>query len=108
MFEVPSPWSEVITGVASVATTWLFARRRNELELTEKAIEIWRKLSDDLKARLTASEQEVEAIKEELATVKTENSQLKTENATLKAKVEGLQMRLGKFIKNYNDGQEGH
>lgn len=89
----PTQWLfEVLTAIGSAFAGWFFGRQKQRAEATQteldnvhKAIEIWRKTAEDLKA-------EVEALKNTLKALQTEVSNLHTENNNLKRELDRLKV----------------
>ena len=104
--------SEMAVGLASAFgggfTGWFFTRRKNELDMTEQAVKIWREMSQELRNEINLRADELKALRDEnsvmaneLKDIQHENAELKAENSRLKKEVDGLRNRLTKFVKKY-------
>jgi peptidoglycan hydrolase CwlO-like protein len=79
-----------LTAIIGAASSWFLARRKvkaeavnTELDAIEKAVSIWRQLSEGLKA-------ELDVLKNQYAEVHKELEQLRQENLQLKRKIKEM------------------
>lgn len=91
--------SSVLTGVS----TWFFSRKKQakevealELDLVERAVKIWREMSEELKKRVDDLAGTVEKLQDENGALRGEVKTLRKENTTLSTKVK-------KFIDQYGE-----
>lgn len=91
--------SSVLTGLS----TWFFSRAKQErevealeLDLVEKAIRIWREMSEELKKRVDDLSDQVDRLQTENGSLRGEVKTLRKENTTLSTKVK-------KFIDQYGE-----
>lgn len=97
---------EMVTGGVAALVTWFFSRRQQaaatemlELDLTDRAITIWRNQSENLWG-------EVGRIRADMNELTRENEALKKEVHQLRKENDQLRRRLNKYEKNQHDGGE--
>jgi chromosome segregation ATPase len=95
--------SEGVTGLIAASLTWFFSRRQQaattemlELDLTDRAITIWRNQSENLWL-------EVNRIRTDLDAVTKENEALRKEVDRLRRENEVLKKRLNKYENTQNE-----
>jgi len=92
----------LITPIVTALSAWFFARRKNnaeakksELDNVEKAISIWRKLSEDMDLRFKA---EIEELRKENCNLQNQITQVMKENESLKSQMNILETENKKLI----------
>jgi TolA-binding protein len=102
---------------ATSITTWYFARRKNnalaessELDNIDKAIKIWRELSQSMETRFKA---EIEELRKENCDLQTKVSEMIKKNEEMKTRVKALENENKKLIgqlkiyNSHNPKQDG-
>jgi cell division protein FtsB len=91
--------SSFLTGLG----TWFLSRKKQakevealELDLVERAVKIWREMSEELKKRVDVMGEQINKLQEENTSLKGEVKTLRKENTTLSGKVK-------KFIEKYGE-----
>ncbi len=110
----------IVPSLITALTTWFLSRRKyqaeaksNELDNLEKAVKIWRELSEDLEKRLKTDIHQLRDeninIQERFTTVLAENEALKEQMSALEIQLkearqenQKLLEELQKFNNNYN------
>lgn len=92
----------LLAPIVTASTAWFFARRKNnadaktsELDNVEKAITIWRKLSEDMDLRFKA---EIEDLRKENCNLQNQVAQVMKENESLKSQMKSLEAENRKLI----------
>jgi chromosome segregation ATPase len=98
--------SEAVTGLISAVLAWFFSRRQQaataemlELDLTDRAITIWRNQSENLWG-------EVSRIRADMNDLMKENEALKKEVESLRRENNDLKRRLKKYENQQDDGRK--
>lgn len=88
----------VIPSFITAVTTWILSRRKykaetksDELENIDKAVKIWRELSEDLEQRLKA---EIKELRQANTDIQTRFETVLAENEALKDQMSALEMQL--------------
>lgn len=86
------------SGVVMTIVTWIISRRKNkadatasELDNVEKAIKIWRELSDELEARMT---KEINELRLENKNLRHKIKEIAKENETMRAHMDSMERQL--------------
>lgn len=100
-------FSEIITGfITSLSTagiTWFYSRQRQakevealEIDLVERAVKIWREMSEELKKRVDEQGLQIEVLQ-------SENGNLRLKITTLERDNESQSKKIKAFIKKYGE-----
>lgn len=84
-----------LSAAGSSLVTWLFSRKKqqaetkaSELDNVEKAVEIWRKMAEDLKAEIRENREENNKLRQQLETQDEQIKSLRKTMDTMKAQFE--------------------
>ncbi len=93
-----------LIAIVSSSVAFVFGRKKavaetkaSELDNTEKAIEIWRKLAEDFVAQLKQRDEIISSMKLQMDMILSQNSELLKQNKSLLSKVNLLEKDLGKL-----------
>lgn len=83
-------FTTAITGILTALGAWYAARRKNlaetritEIDAVERAVKVWRELSEDLQKRYEGLMERMEKMETELAGLRQDNKRLIAENREL-------------------------
>jgi septal ring factor EnvC (AmiA/AmiB activator) len=86
------------SGVVMTVVTWIFTRRKNkadatasELDNVEKAIKIWRELSDELETRMT---KEINELRAENKNLRNKIKEIAKENENMRSHIDCMDRQL--------------
>lgn len=114
MQELIQNWiGEGVTGLIAALLAWFFSRRQHaataeslELDLTDRAITIWRNQSENLWEQVNRIRTESDTIRLDLDKVTQENATLKKEVYRLIRENKSLKARLKKYDDKQDDDED--